>query len=140
MAKKKQRLVKIEFIGTDLVLDNVRCVIAGNRKTLPFTHIDYSGDQWLLINGNGGIVDIPTDVPVVIQIVRDVDKITLETGSDYSDILTRATRLSLGKVRLFHLDCINADINQFREWRLSYTREFITDTRSIQAIRLTPLE
>mgnify|MGYP006391466329 CR=1 FL=1 len=45
----KPKLVKVEFLGTDIVLESVRHVPVMAKGLNPFTHFECNGKGWIMV-------------------------------------------------------------------------------------------
>lgn len=145
MSKKaKLKTYRIEFKGTDLVLEDVRLVnIPVSNATLPYTRIEkHHSGAWMLVHRADGLFQEIPDEGININISRQGENRFLYIEDDEcSGIvrrITKATRVNIGP-EVFHLDCIERHTNLRSDWRLTHSPSFIAETPAIKSIMIKPM-
>lgn len=138
----KPKLVKVEFLGTDIVLESVRHVPVMAKGLNPFTHFECNGKGWIMVGTPDSLFGDLKDGPVELEFSRINNGEIFELkGSAVigQNRVTRGTKLYLPGQTVLHLDHIEPDPLGIHTWRLSWTSAFIEDTRPITGIRITPV-
>jgi hypothetical protein len=144
MSKKQQPKYRIELVGTDVVLEDVRLVqMPVSQSTLPFTRIEkHHSGAWMLLHVPGGLFNEVPDEGISVVINRQGENRYLYTEDDdgcgITRRITKATKVNIDNP-VFHLDCIDRHTQLRSDWRLTWSPAFIEQTIDVKSILIKPM-
>jgi len=145
MSKKPQaHKYRIEFKGTDVVLEDVRFVqIPTSGNVLPYTRIEqHHSGAWMLVHMPGGLFnEIPAEGIEVVINRQGENRYLYTEDDDGCGITRRITKASrvLVAPKVFHLDCIERHTQLRSDWRLTYSPALIEETTKVKSILIQPM-